>query len=196
MIRKPFTLMFCILLSIAILAACTQPTEIGVVPTPTVEQEPNTKTTAVEDSNPIAGNPCESLGDKYAHAGEIGEIKEDYIGSWHASAFVGSGYNERFVFFSSGNYLFFPSQYECDFNVQSCTPSPIEEGIWGVQDSHINLAKEGDINHLRSILIGKVIDSPGEESPYSKKTTFDGTTYWLISKDTNLWNPETGELCY
>jgi len=163
--------------------------------TPTEEAETNINETEVEDSTAITSNPCENLGDKYEHDEGLGEIKEDYIGSWHASPFVGSGYNERFVFFLSGNYLFFPSQYECDFDDTTCVPSPVEGGIWGVQGSQINLAKDGDINNVRSILIGEVIDSPADESPYSLKTTFDGTTYWLMTKDTNMWNPETGELC-
>jgi len=172
-----------------------QPTEIVIVPTPTIEEEININETEVEDLSENTSNPCESLGGKYEHDEELGEIKEDYIGSWHAASFVGSAYNERFLFFPSSNYLFFPSQYECDFNDMSCIPSPIEEGIWGIQDSQMNLAKEGDINNVRSIWIGKVIDSPDEGSPYSIKTNFNGTTYWLLSKDTNMWNPETGELC-
>ena len=162
-----------------------QPTEIAVVPTPT----------EVIDLCTNTSNSCECLGVKYEHDEELGEIKEEYIGSWHASAFVGSGYGERFVFFPSGNYLFFPSQYECDFGDESCVLSPIEEGTWGVQGSQMNLAKDGDTNNVRSILIGEVIDSLAEESPYPLKTTFDGTTYWLLSKDTNIWNPETGESC-
>jgi hypothetical protein len=171
-----------------------QPTKIMVVPTPTKEETSVTGTEVI-DLCANTGNPCECLGGKYEYNKELGDIKEEYIGSWHASSFVGSGYSERFVLFSSGNYLFFPSQYECAFGDESCVPSPIEEGTWGVQGSQMNLAKDGDINHVRSILIGEVIDSSPDESPYPLKTTFDGTTYWLMSKDTNIWNPETGELC-
>jgi hypothetical protein len=167
----------------------------GETITATEEEETNLNETEVEDLNASTSNPCENLGEKYEHDEEVGIIQEDYVGSWHASPMVGSGYNERFVFFSSGNYIFFPSQYECDFSDVSCTPTPIEEGTWGVQDNQINLAIDGDISNVRSILVGSVIDSPSEESPYSLKTTIDGTTYWLISKDTNIWNPETGELC-
>ena len=161
-----------------------------------IGSSPSAIATEEEDSFSITSNPCENLGDKYVHDEELGEIIEDFTGSWHASPSVGAGYSERFVFFSSGNYLFFPSQYECDNGDEACIPSPIEEGIWGVQDSQINLAIEGRINNVRSILIGKVSDSPDGESPYFFKTTFDGTTYWLISKDTNMWNPLTGEPCY
>ena len=222
MFRKSRFLMMCTVFLLALLAACgkyplvstiatptsfksqepgeaptstIQPTEIVYVPTPTQEEQTDVTETSVGNlcSNTI--NPCECLGKKYVHDEGLGEIKEDYVGSWHASAFVGSGYNERFVFFSSGNYLFFPSQYECDSGDASCTPSPIEEGVWGIQDSQLNLAKGGDITNVRSISIGKVIDSPADESPYPLKTTFAETTYWLISKDTNLWNPETGDLC-
>jgi len=171
-----------------------QPTEIAIVPIPT-EEETSVIETEVIDLCTNINNPCECLGGKYDYDKELGEIKEEYIGSWHAAAFVGSAYNERFVFFPTGNYLFFPSQYECDFNDKSCKPSPIEEGVWGIQDSQINLAKDGDLRNIRRILIGEVIDSPAEESPYPLKTTIDGTTYWLISKDTNMWNPDTGELC-
>jgi hypothetical protein len=188
------------------LAACTKSPQVSeevAMPTrtpletitPTDEEETNLNETEVGDLNPITSNPCENLGDTFEHDEELGAIQEDYVGSWHASPVVGSGYNERFVFFSTGNYIFFPSQYECDFGDASCIPSPIEEGTWGVQDNQINLAIDGEINTIRSILAGIVIDSPSEESPYSLKTTFDGTTYWLLSKDTNMWNPETGELC-
>lgn len=171
-----------------------QSTEIAVFPTST-EDEISVTETEVIDLCINTSNPCECLGGNYEYDKELGEIKEEYIGSWHAAPSVGSGYSERFVFFSSGNYLFFPSQYECDFGDESCVTSPIEEGTWGVQGSQLNLAKEGDIRNVRSILIGEVIDSAAEESPYPLKTTFDRTTYWLMSKDTNMWNPETGELC-
>ena len=221
MVRKPIYQMLITVLSLALLSACTKspqvsrietsatvqpqepvaeatltikPTEIIVVPSPT-EVEIGATQTQVIDLCTESNNPCECLGESYEHHDELGEIKTDYIGSWHAAPSVGSGYSERFVFFSSGNYLFFPSQYECDLNKPACTPSQIEEGIWGIQDNHMNLAKGGDIDYLRSISIGNVIDSSPEESPYPFITTFDGTTYWLISKDTNMWNPETGELC-
>jgi hypothetical protein len=170
-----------------------QRTEEIVAPTPT--KEISVTETRVVKSCTNTNNPCECLGKSYEYNQALGEIKEEYIGSWHAAAFVGSGYAERFVLFPSGNYLFFPSQYECEFGNESCKPSPIEEGIWGIQDSHMNLAKDGDIKNVRSILIGGVIDASPDESPYPLKTTFDGTTYWLMSKDTNMWNPETGELC-
>jgi hypothetical protein len=221
MLRKSFYLMLFIVLLLAFLAACVkspqgpgigkptsvqpqesevvatstvQSTETAVVPTPT-EEEISVAETEVIDICTNTNNPCECLGDSYEHDEELGEIKEDYIGSWHAAPFVGSGFSERFVLFSSGNYLFFPSQYECDFGDESCVLPPIEEGTWGVQGNQMNLAKDGDINNVRSILIGEVIDSSAEESPYPLKTTFNGTTYWLMSKETNMWNSETGELC-
>ena len=170
-----------------------QPTETIEFPTPT--EKASVTATEVKDLCISPGNPCECLGKSYEYNKALGEIKEQYIGSWHAAPFVGSGYNERFVFFPSGNFLFFPSQYECDFSDASCIPSPIEEGIWGIHDDLMNLAQGGDAGNVRSILIGKVIDSPPDESPYPLKTSFDGTTYWLLSKDTNMWNPETGEFC-
>jgi hypothetical protein len=221
MIRKLVCLILCFLFSIAILSACAkspqgsekvirtalqtrkpdvtatstiQPTEKVIIPTPT-EEEPTVTETEVIDSCTNTSNPCECLGEKYEYDKELGVIKEEYLGSWHAAAFVGSAYNARFVFLPSGNYLFFPSQYECEFGNESCKPSPIEEGLWGIQDSQLNLAKEGDIKNVRSISIGEVIDSPPDESPYPLKTAFDRITYWKLSKDTNIWNPETGELC-
>jgi hypothetical protein len=221
MFRKPFHLMLFTALIIAFQVACAvssqvsgiatpspvqslvpevvptmtiQPTEIVVVPTP-IPEEPSITEAVVMELCTSTSNPCDCLGKKYEYDKALGEIKEEYIGSWHAAAFVGSAYNERFVFFPTGNYLFFPSQYECDVNDLTCIPSPIEQGIWGIQDSQMNLAKDGDINHVRSVLIGKVIDSPPDESPYPLKTTFDGITYWLLSKDTNMWNPITGEFC-
>ncbi len=222
MIRKPVCLMLNILISIAILASCStsprtpekaatatahlqepeaaatstiQPTEMEVISTQAEEGETNINEIVTEDLNAITGDACENLGEKYAHDEALGELIEDYMGSWHAAPSVGSGYNARFVFFATDNYLFFPSQYECAFDDPSCIPSPIEEGIWGVRDGQINLAIDGDINHVRSISVGKVMVSTADESPYPLKTTFDGTTYWLMSKDTNMWNPETGELC-
>ena len=146
------------------LTSTIQPTEREVVPSPT-EQETKVTATEVIDQCTNTSDPCECLGKKYEYDKSLGEIKEEYIGSWHAAASVGSGYNERYVFFPTGNYLFFPSQYECDINDSTCIPSPIEQGIWGIQDSQMNLAKDGDINHVRSVLIGKVIDFPPNESP-------------------------------
>jgi hypothetical protein len=134
-------------------------TETGIVPTPTEAEDP--------DANP--GNPCDSLGETYEHDEDVGEIKADYIGSWHAAPSVGSGYAERFVFFASGNYLFFPSQYECASGDEACVPSPIEAGIWGVQGDKINLAKEGNISNIRSISIGEIVDSPVDEAHIPKK---------------------------
>ena len=171
-----------------------QPIKTAAVPTPTQEETSITETVDI-DLCTNTGNPCECLGGKYQFDKILGEINEEFVGSWHAAAFVGSAYNERFVFFPTGNYLYFPSQYECNSGDTSCIPSPVEQGIWGIQDDQMNLAKDGDINNVRSILIGKVIDSPPDESPYPFKTTIDGTTYWLLSKDTNMWNPETGEFC-
>jgi hypothetical protein len=149
-----------------------------------------------EGINTVSADPCENPGHKYRYDPALGEIKEEYIGSWHSSPFVGSAHTERFVFFPTGNYLFFPSEYECSYNDESCIPSPIEEGIWGVQGGQLNLAKGGDINNVRSILIGPVVASSPDESPYPLETTFDGTTYWLMTTDTDMWNPETGEMCY
>lgn len=219
MVHKPYHLFSFFMFSIAILAcsltsrvpkivatavvqppepaiaptATTRPTEIAAAPIPTQAQAANT----IEAAEPAqtSSDPCENLGQKYWHDDKFGQIREDYVGSWHAAPSVGSGYAERFVFFSSGNYLFFPSQYECDIDDTDCTPSPIEEGVWGVLDGQLNLVKDSDIGSLRSISIGEVVDSPPDVSPYPRKTTFDGTTYWLISEDTNLWNPQTGELC-
>ena len=158
--------------------------------------ETNIVETEVEYAFIININPCESIYEKYEHYAALGEIKEDYIGSWHASEFVSDGFNERFVLFSSGNYLFFPSQYECAYGSgEACVPSPIEDGLWGVQDHIMNFAKEGDINNVISKSITDVIASPEDESPYPFKTIFDGITFWLMSKDTNLWDPESGEYC-
>lgn len=171
------------------------------IPTPietdttTEEQQPIITEQTNEESSAVTINACENLGNTYEHNGALGEIRDDYIGSWHASPSIGSGYNERFVFFPTGNYLFFPSQLECGPDDESCTPSPIEEGTWGILDGLITLAIEGDINNARSVEIGRLIDSPADESPYSVKTSIDGITYWLISNDTNMWNPETGESC-
>lgn len=162
---------------------------------PTEEKQPIIGEETDEESTAVTFNACEGLGNTYEYNEALGEIREDYIGSWHASPSIGSGYNERFVFFPTGNYLFFPSQFECGPNDESCTPSPIEEGTWGILDGHITLAIDGDINNARSMEIGRLLDSPADESPYSKKTSIDGITYWLISKDTNMWNPETGESC-
>jgi hypothetical protein len=171
-----------------------EPTQMAIVPSPTQEVTSVTATEVIAVCKNTS-NQCECLGVKYQSDKKLGEIKEEYIGSWHAAPFVGSAYNERFVFFLTGNYLYIPSQYECDLNDSTCIPSPIEQGIWGIQDDQMNLAKDGDINNVRSILIGKVVDSPTDESPYPLKTTFDGTIYWLLSQDTNMWNPDTGELC-
>src|SRR4030065_2117939 len=151
-----------------------QSTEIAVFPTST-EDEISVTETEVIDLCINTSNPCECLGGNYEYDKELGEIKEEYIGSWHAAPSVGSGYSERFVFFSSGNYLFFPSQYGCEFGDESCVMSLIEEGTWGVQGNQMNLAIDGEDNNVRNILIGEVIDSSAEESPYPLKTTFDGT---------------------
>jgi len=152
-------------------------------------------TDAAEDPAAVAGEPCEALGQKYEHDGALGEIKAEYIGSWHAAPSVGSGYAERVVFFASGNYLFFPSQYECAVDDEACIASPVEEGIWGVQEGEMSLAKDGELRDPGRISIGNVVDSSPDESPYPMKTTLDGVTYWLMSSETNLWDPLTGELC-
>ena len=78
----------------------------------------------------------------------LGEIKEEYIGSWHAAPSVGSGYSERFVFFSSGNYLFFPSQYECDFGDEACVPSPYRGRYWGVQGQSNESCNKKEISEM------------------------------------------------
>ena len=84
-----------------------RPTEIVVVPTPT-EKETSVFETESPDVCTYTSNPCECLGRRYEYNKELGELKEEYIGSWHAAPFVGSAYNERFVFFPSGNYLLLP----------------------------------------------------------------------------------------
>lgn len=153
--------------------------------------------TPPEDPEPFVGtiNPCEGIYEKYPHDPTLGEIREAYIGSWHAGAFVSDAFNERFVLFSSGNYLFFPDQYECAYSSKTCVPSPIENGLWGVQGQVMHFAKEGELNNIISRSITEVVASPEDESPYPFKTTIDGLTFWLMSKDTNFWDPETGEYC-
>jgi hypothetical protein len=174
--------------------AIWQPTDTITFPTPTAQavylKETETENPVVED-----GNPCENLGNKYLHDERLGEIKPEYVGSWHAAPFVGSGYEARIVLFPSGNYLYFPSQYRCAINDAACTPSPIEEGTWGIKGDQLYLARNGEIGSVINISIGEVVDSSPDESPYPLKTTIGGTTYWLMSADTNLWNPQTGELC-
>lgn len=154
--------------------------------------------TAAEPTRPFIAeiNPCEGIYKKYAHDPALGEIKAEYIGSWHAGESVSAGFNERFIFFPTGNYLFFPSQYECTYSSdESCVPSPIEDGLWGVQGQVMYLAKGGDINNITHRSVTEVIPSSPDESPYPFKTTIDGLPFWLISPDTNLWDPETGEYC-
>ena len=141
-------------------------------------------------------NPCEGIYEKYPHDPTLGEIKGDYVGSWHASPFVSDAYNERFVLFSSGNYLFFPSQYECEYSSdEACVLSTVEDGLWGVQGEVMNFAKGGDLNNLISRSITPTIPSSADESPYPYKTTIDGLPFWLMAKEPNLWDPQTGELC-
>jgi len=141
-------------------------------------------------------NPCEGIYEKYPHDPSLGEIKGDYVGSWHTDPSLSARWNERWVFFSSGNYLFFPSQYECAYSSDpNCTPTPIEDGLWGVQGEIMNFAKGGDLNNIISRSIAPLVPSSIDESPYPYKTTIDGLPFWLYTKDTNYWDPETGEYC-
>jgi hypothetical protein len=151
--------------------------------------------TEEEDPFSININPCEGIYEKYRHNPALGEIKADYVGSWHASEMVTARYNERFVLFASGNYLFFPDQYECAYTFKSCVPSPIEDGLWGVEGEVMNFAKGGDMEDLISRPITPIIPSSLDESPYPFKTTIDGLTFWLMSKSTDYWDPETGDYC-
>ena len=149
----------------------------------------------VEDLFVPQVNACEDIYKKYPHDPTLGEIKADYVGSWHASEMVTARYNERFVLFASGNYLFFPDQYECAYTFKSCVPSPIEDGLWGVEGEVMNFAKGGDMEDLISRPITPIIPSSLDESPYPYKTTIDGLTFWLMSKSTDYWDPETGDYC-
>jgi hypothetical protein len=141
-------------------------------------------------------DPCQGIYENYEHDPMLGEINEDYIGSWHASEFVSDAYNERFVFFSSGNYLFFPSQYECVYSSnENCMPSPFEDGLWGVEDEVMVFLEQGDINNIITRSTTKVVKSPEGETPYLHKINIDGLMFQLMSRQTNLWDPDTGELC-
>lgn len=122
-------------------------------------------------------------------------INNDYVGSWHAAPFVGSGYAERFVFYVTGNYVYFPSQYQCDPKDTACTPAPIRAGTWGITGDQINTTVWGDIDSMISTSVGKVIEADANESPYAYQTEIGGESYWLMSRETNLWNVVTGELC-
>jgi hypothetical protein len=166
-----------------------------VLPTSTATQETSPSETRVGPTNLTSNNPCANLGQKYAHNQELGEIKEEYVGSWHAAPMVGDGYNERLVFFTTGNYIYFPSQYECANLGTSCTPSPIEQGTWGIQGDQLILAKDGDIDSMRSVSLAEIRASDPNQSPYPLQTIINGKTYWLLSTETNLWNPITGEMC-
>ncbi len=153
--------------------------------------------TPPEGPEPVVGiiNPCEGIYEKYPHDPSLGEISEAYVGSWHADYSMSDAYKERFVLFSSGNYLFFPDQYECRNTFKTCVPSPIENGLWGVQGQVMNFAKGGDMEDIISRSITDIVPSSPDESPYPFKTTIDGLKFWLWSKGTDYWDPETGEYC-
>jgi len=140
-------------------------------------------------------SPCEGIYERYQHDPAQGEITADYIGSWHASESISARYSERFVLFASGNYLFFPGQYECAYTFKSCVPSPIEDGVWGVQGQEMHFAEGGELNTIISRSVTKIHPSPDDESPYPFKTTIDGLTFWLMPKGTDYWDPETGVYC-
>lgn len=127
----------------------------------------------------------EDLANTYVHNEEIGEIDEEYIGSWLGCASVGDSYCERYVLFDTGNYLYFPSENE------EAEEYLVEIGIWGVEEGELNLVKEADITNIVSIVLGEIEYSPADESPYSLKADFGETTYWLVSKETDIWNPST-----
>jgi len=164
-----------------------------VPPSPTVPPDP----TATQVPQTVVGiiSPCEGIYEKYPHDPSLGEISEVYIGSWHADYSMSDAYKERFVLFASGNYLFFPDQYECRNTFKTCVPSPIEDGLWGVHGQVMNFARGGDLNDIISRSITEIVPSPVDESPYPYKTTIDGLKFWLWSKETDYWDPETGDYC-
>lgn len=161
------------------------------------EQMKNALPDTIGDEDPftVNVNPCEGIYEKYPHDPALGEIPADYVGCWHASESVSARYNERFVLFASGHYLFFPDEYECAYTFNTCVPSPIEDGLWGVQSQVMNFAIGGDMNNLISRSITPVIPTEDEFS-YPFTTTIDGLTFWLLSKETDMWDPETGGLCW
>ena len=165
------------------------PENLDLDETPSVEP-------AVEDLFVPQINPCEGIYEKYPHDPTLGEIKEDYVGSWHQDPSLSARWSERWVFFPSGNYLFIPSQYECAYSSNpNCTPTPIEDGLWGVMDNLMYLATSGDLSNILTVSITPVVPSTIDESPYPYKTTIERLPFWLYTKDTNYWDPETGEYC-
>ena len=99
------------------------PENLDLYETPNVEIE-------VEELFVPRMNPSEGIFEKYPHDSTLREIKADYVGSWHTDPFLLAIWNESWVFFPSGNDLFFPSQYECVYSINpNWTPTPIEDGL-------------------------------------------------------------------
>jgi hypothetical protein len=69
------------------------------------------------------------------------------------------------------------------------------DGLWGVQGDMMYFATAGEMDNIISRSITPLVPSSIDESPYPYKTTIDGLPFWLYTKDTSYWDPETGEYC-
>jgi hypothetical protein len=155
-----------------------------------IKEEPveeTTEETTSEDSQVSETEEVEKedLSNTYTHNPEIGEIDTEYVGSWLGCALIEESYCQRYVLFDTGNYLYFPSEME---EVEEYV---VEIGIWGVEEGELSLAKDADITNIVSIALGEIEYSSAEESSYSLKANFGETTYWLVSKETNIWSTDT-----
>lgn len=107
------------------------------------------------------------------------EITKSLVGSWHASASVGSGYDQRYMFEDDGTFQYFGSEY--------VEGSQNYSGTWELVDSVLTLTRENEIEEVFGL--GEFEEEDPEKSPYPWKVKFVEVTFWKISDDA-IWDED------
>jgi hypothetical protein len=133
---------------------------------------------------------CWALEDGYEYKGELGEINEEYIGSWDSCPNGTDRECNRILMYPNGNYILFTSDGR-------------EQGIWGrkmIEDSPYNVlyfAKDGEVENMRDMGMDQVqIRYGSDNSSFRFFVEVGGVKYWKVSYSPDMWNPKNGRSCF
>lgn len=119
----------------------------------------------------------------------------DLTGIWQASGSMGSGWNDRYHFYSDGKYHFYPSQIACD------SISEEQKGNWNLTDNKLEITvlsvKKGCDNQSVFVQLKEPEDhiynfSNLETQPDDlyPSILFNGKQYWKYSNDPTIYGDE------
>jgi len=117
------------------------------------------------------------------------EFNKEFIGTWHNTPSVGSGYGARYYFFNNGTFIYKASEMDGETRIRT------KKGIWSIKEDKLILL----VNEIEEIVGGQKVLASGsigteyeiEGGKLETKVVDFVEEYTLSSMKTNnvLWRP-------